>query len=190
MNRWILCATLWAACGAYTSGATIVRFSGTLSGAAESPANGSPGTGEVLVTIDSTTSTFRVQANFSGLEGAVTMANIHCCTDLPYQGNAGVATMLPSLLDFPTGVREGVYDKTFDSLAESTYNPDFIAANGGTTAGARKALYDAFAVGKAYLNISTSVYGAGEIRGYLPEPAMGSITLLGMSILVLTRRRR
>ncbi|MFO0914550.1 MAG: CHRD domain-containing protein [Pirellulales bacterium] len=188
MSRWMLCATLWAACGVYTAEAS--QYSAQLSGAFELPANGSPGTGSVLVTYDAATEGMRVQANFSGLEGAVTMAHFHCCTDLPYQGNAGVATMLPTLLDFPTGVTEGTYDKTFNVNAESTWNPDFIAANGGTPAGARKALFDAFAVGKAYFNIHTSAYDAGEIRGFLPEPATGSITLLGMSILVLTRRRR
>src|SRR5438309_11487244 len=67
-----------------------VEFSATLTGAAEIPPTGSPGTGSAHVTFDVVAHTLHVQAAFSGLLGTTTASHIHCC--VPQPANAGVAT--------------------------------------------------------------------------------------------------
>jgi hypothetical protein len=53
------------------------RFSGTLSGASEVPANATTGKGQVDATLDPTTKTFTWTVKYSGLSGAPTMAHFH-----------------------------------------------------------------------------------------------------------------
>jgi hypothetical protein len=62
----------------------------------------------------------------------------------------------------------------------SSYNPAYVAAHGGTTAQAEIDLFAAIAAGKAYFNIHSSVYGGGEIRGFLlPRPVPTAPTTWG-----------
>ena len=139
----------------------------SLSGPAEAPPNNSPGTGKALITIDAVANTMRVQATFSGLLAGVTASHIHAPTAVAGTGTAGVATSLPTFPGFPAGVTSGTYDQTFNMLLSSSYNPAYITNNGGTTASAFAALRTAIAAGKAYLNIHSSMFTGGEIRGFL-----------------------
>src|SRR5688572_12226266 len=139
----------------------------TLSGQAEAPPNASPGTGKTLVTIDVAANTMRVQATFSGLVAGVTACHIHAATTVPGTGTAGVATTLPTFTGFPSGVTSGTYDQTFNMLLASSYNPSYVTNNGGTTATAFAALRAAIAAGRAYLNVHSSTFPGGEIRGFL-----------------------
>ena len=160
-----------------------ISYFASLSGANEAPPNASPGTGWALVTIDTVAHTLAVQATFSDLIGLTTAAHIHCCTDTPGAGTAGVATQTPSFIGFPLGVTAGVFANVYDTLDAATYRAGFITANGGTAAGAEAALALGFAEGKAYFNIHTTAHAGGEIRGFLqavPEPA--SILLLGVGL--------
>src|SRR5207248_399462 len=89
----------------------------------------------------------------------------------------------------------GLYSPSaFDLLSLSTYNPAYVTANGGTAASAETALLSAIASGRAYLNIHTSTFGGGEIRGFLvaivPEPASWMMMLLGFGAIGLAVRRR
>lgn len=137
------------------------------SGAAEVPSNNSTGTGKALITIDPVANTMRVQATFSGLLAGVTASHIHAATANAGTGTAGVATSVPTFTGFPSGVTSGTYDRTFDMLLSSSYNPAYITANGGTPASAWTALKAAIAAGKAYHNIHSSLFPGGEIRGFL-----------------------
>ncbi len=76
-------------------------------------------------------------------------------------------TTTPTFAGFPLGVTSGSYNNTLDLTLASSYNPAYITANGGTTATAEAALAAAIASGRAYLNIHSSVFGGGEIRGFL-----------------------
>ena len=102
------------------------------------------------------------------LQPATTAAHIHCCISPP--GNTGVATTTPTFPGFPLGVTSGSYSRTFDMTAASSYNPAFVTAHGGTTAGAAAALLAGLQAGQAYLNIHTTMFPGGEIRGFLQQP--------------------
>ena len=157
-------------------------FTAVLSGPAESPPNASTGSGFATVTLDLDLFTMRVQVDFTGLNGTVTAAHIHAPTTQPFMGTADVATQVPTFMGFPGGVSAGTYDHTFDLADASTYNPDFITASGGTVSTASNALIFALEDGKAYLNIHTSAFPGGEIRGFLapvPEPSTIALFMVG-----------
>jgi len=170
-----------------------VIFSASLDGLSEAPPNASPGTGSVQVDFDIVAHTMRVQVTFSGLLGAVTTAHIHCCVAPP--GTAGVATPTPTFPGFPLGVTSGAYDMTFDLAMVASFNASFLTAAGGTAAAAEQALYNGLLAGQAYFNVHTSVFPAGEIRGFLqatsvPEPMTLGLFALGLTALAFSARHR
>jgi hypothetical protein len=191
----------WAAAAglllAATTGANAATYTTILTGAKEATPNTSDGIGAAAVKFDAGTHVLEISTAFSGLFGDSTAAHIHCCTTMPGDGTAGVATELPSFSGFPLGVQTGAYNHTFDTSLAATWNPAFLSANGGSTAGAEAALLAGLNAGEAYLNIHSSAYPTGEIRGFLapatavPEPA--GIAMLGLglpAVLLMARRRR
>jgi CHRD domain/IPTL-CTERM motif len=136
-----------------------------LTGAKENPANTSPGLGSAEVTLDTTAHTLRVNVIFTGLTAGTTASHLHCCVAPP--GNAGVATTTPSFVGFPLGVTSGSMDRTYDTTLASSWNNAFITANGGTPASAEAALANGIQSGGVYLNIHTTAFPGGEIRGFL-----------------------
>lgn len=173
--------------------AAIISYAAALSGANENPPNNSPGIGSTTVTIDDVAFTMRVQIVFSGLTSGTTASHIHAPATPP--NNAGVATTTPTFAGFPLGVTSGTYDSgLLDLNAASTYNPSYVTANGGTVLGARTALLAALAAGQAYLNVHTTNFGSGEIRGFLapvPEPASFVMASLGgLAVLAARKLRR
>jgi len=157
-------------------------FTTTLTGSQEVPPSGSPGIGSALVTLDTVTNLLTVNVSFAGLGSPTIASHIHCCA--PPGVNAMVATAVPTFPGFPLGVTTGTYLQTFDLTLASTYNPAFITAHGGTVAGAQAAFIAGLLNGQTYLNIHTSQFPGGEIRGQLqavPEPA--TLLLLGTGLI-------
>ena len=173
--------------------AAVITAITSLSGPLESPPNASPGIGNATITINDILNTMRVQVSFSGLTAGTTASHIHTPTSSPFTGTAGVATTTPTFPGFPLGVTSGTYDQTFDLTSTSSYNPSFVTANGGTTAGAEAALLTGIQAGEAYLNIHTTNFPGGEIRGFLvvvPEPGTTLLMAAGLGAMLLGWRRR
>lgn len=178
--------------------AAIFVYNVVMDGASEAPANASPGVGAGAVTIDDVLKTMRVQFSFSGLTGTTTAAHIHCCTSTAGAGTAGVVTTTPSFIGFPLGVTFGSMDQTYDMTLASSYRAGFLTANGGSTAVGFAVLLAGAEAGQAYLNIHTSLFPGGEIRGFLvpattvvPLPA-GAVLMLGglVGMGAVLRRRK
>lgn len=167
-SRRILALALAATLAGFTAAnAAVLTYTCLLDGPSESPPNASPGTGFGIVDYDNVAHTMRVRATFSGLTGTTTASHIHAPTAVALTGTAGVATTTPTFAGFPLGVTSGSYDNTLDLTLSSSYNPSYVTANGGTTASAEAALTGAIAAGRAYLNVHSSTFGGGEIRGFL-----------------------
>lgn len=178
------------------SHAALVKFNADLDGPSEFPVNDSPGTGFSSVDLDTVANTLRVQISFTDLFGSTTASHIHCCvSQFEVPSTAGVATVVPTFTGFPLGVTSGTYDEVFDLTLASSFNPAFIAANGGTVAGAAAVLTEGMLAGESYVNIHTTQFPAGEIRGFLqveqvPEPETIGLLGLGLGSIWVSRRRK
>jgi hypothetical protein len=160
------------------------------SGPAESPPNGSPGSS--MVTIDIGSSNLMVDMSFRDLVGTASAAHIHCCTTDAFTGASAVA--MP-FTDFPTGEHNGDYTMAIPLYEDKSYDPEFLKAHGGSAKGAATALVDGINANEAYVNIHTSEFPGGEIRGFLvaapvPEPAEWGLMAGGLAGLLWMGRRK
>ena len=183
-----------ALCASSMSQAAI--FTTQLTGPNELPPNASPGTGNATVNLDLTAHLLSIDMSFRGLTGGTSAAHIHCCIAPP--GAAPVATQLPAFTGFPLGVTSGTYSRSFNTLDTATWNPTFVTASGGTAAGAEAALAAGLAAGTSYLNLHTTLFPGGEIRGFLtaaatgqvPEPGVAALFAIAFGALVAARKKR
>ncbi|WP_246045574.1 CHRD domain-containing protein [Rubellimicrobium roseum] len=181
---------------AVSAEAATISYVATLSGPAEVPPNTSAGTGSSTVTIDTVARTFGIEFTFANLLAPTTAAHIHGPTAGPGTGTAGVITAVPFFPGFLTGVTSGSYEQIFDLTDAATFNPDFVTSAGGLPE-AETAFLAALASGSAYLNIHSTQFPAGEIRGFYqptpaPIPLPATLPLLGAVLglgFVLRRRR-
>lgn len=192
LQRSVLATVLAASTlfGAAASQAAPVTYRAVASGPAEDPPNGSPGSSVATFEIDDLI--LRAEVPFRDLSAPTVSAHIHCCTVDAFRGVAPVAL---ALAGFPLQVTAGSYTASFDLGDAAIYDPFFLASNGGTPQLASGALIDAFNASQAYINIHTSRYPNGEIRGFavaapIPEPATWGMLGLGMGMLALFGRRR
>ena len=170
-------------------------FNAFLNGPNEFPPVASPAIGFSKLFLDTDAHTMRVTAEFNGLVGTTAAAHVQAPTAVPNTGLAGVATELPSFTGFPLGVTFGTYDHTFDTSLVATWNPSFVAANGGTALGAEAGFLAALQAERAYINIHTSFAQGGEIRDFyaqVPEPATWTLMIAGFGLagMMLRSRRR
>ena len=153
----------------------------------------SQGTGYGTALYDDVLHTLALNATFSGLAGPTTASHIHAPTPNPFMQTAGVATTTPSFVGFPLGVTNGSFSNTLDLTQASSWNPSYVTANGGTTAGAEAAFSAALFANKSYWNIHTSANPGGDIRGFMrlvPEPTTLVLVVFGTMLSCVTRRSR
>ena len=177
--------------------ATTIHFTTILSGSNEIPANASIGTGTGDVYYDDVLHTLQVNLTWADLSGTTTASHMHApstaaqiSSALPFNGSWGVATQPGTFTGFPTGTTSGSYSGAAYSLLNiSNYTAGFVTANGGTAASAEAALLSYMLSGEAYLNIHTTAFPGGEIKGYLTVPdnasTAGMLTMVLCTLLVL-----
>ncbi len=142
-------------------------FDATLLGTGENPPNGSPASGFGTVILNASQTQITVDENWSGLTVPATASHIH--------GPGGVGTNAPVLFPF-----SGVPAATAGSIPEQTFSitPTQV---------------DYLFSGYLYMNVHTSTFPGGEIRGQLllvPEPSFLALLGTGMTAAVCFARRQ
>ncbi len=145
-------------------------FDATLLGTNEVPPTASPATGSAILTLHNDNITLDVDVIFNGLVAPDTASHIHCCA------SPGVAASIRlPFTGFPVGVTSGSFTGTFNLTTGLTgITPaDFITG---------------METGQAYVNVHSTTFSGGEIRGQVvllstPEPT--TLLLLGAGLVVL-----
>jgi hypothetical protein len=142
-------------------------FEAFLTGTQENPPNGSPGTGFGSVLLNAAQTQITVDENWSGLTAPTTASHIH--------GPGGAGTNAPILFPF-----SGVPFATAGAIPEQTFSitPQQVSW---------------LFAGYLYMNVHTSTFPGGEIRGQLllvPEPSTVALLGLGLVAVAVSSRRR
>jgi hypothetical protein len=123
--------------------AQIVQFNATITGAQETPANGSASTGTATMLYDVATNTFDLFVTVNNFPNTLTNSHIH-------EGAVGVAGGVAT----PLGA-EPLYTRSGNTLTGSFYDLTY----GGTAA--------TLLQNGAYINFHSAAFPGGEIRGQL-----------------------
>jgi hypothetical protein len=172
---------------------------------------GATGSGSSKIVIDTNTHELQIEIDWTGLSGTTTVAHIHCCIAPPgtigvavtpmsfpgFPGFGGVVPGFESVPSVPTGVSAGNYISPIIPLDETfSYTVPFLTNfGGGTVAGAEAALIAGLLAGTAYVNVHSTTFPSGEIRGFpvltaVPEPSSLLIVAAALGGLGLMRRRK
>jgi CHRD domain-containing protein len=150
-------------------------------------------TGVAVVSLDTTAHRLVISITASGFTPVqsgshipfVSSLHLNCCVNPP--GIAGDVTLqvLPLFGDITGGTRTITVDTSAPpgAVPAVTWHPDFVASHGGTPAAAEAALAAGLAAGDTYVNIATTEFGLGEIRGFFNAPTQSSIDVPALSLL-------
>ncbi|AMV36317.1 CHRD domain-containing protein [Planctomyces sp. SH-PL62] len=151
----------------------------TLSGSEETPPNASAGLGFATLVYESASDSLAYSVTFDGLSEPLVAAHIHI-------GGAGVA----GPIIFPFSAVPSATSGTFAGILTES---DFILRPGASTFAEALAAIQA---GDTYINLHTSTFPGGEIRGQLqvfvvPEPTgLALLGLGGAAVGAIALRRR
>jgi hypothetical protein len=143
----------------------LIQCTAILAGTNEVPPNVSLGTGSIIFTFDSSTSTSTWSETFSGLTTPATAAHIHAPA-LPGV-NIGVAVPLTGVPAATSGSFSGT-----TTVINSPLTPTTFAA--------------ALLAGMAYANLHSTTYPGGEIRGQLSCHTASSVPEFSGNLAALT----
>jgi hypothetical protein len=141
------------------------HYMAKLTGDQESKPTGSAATGEGMAMLADNGKELSIMLKWSDLSAKASAGHIHCCA--APGADAGVAIMLK-----PDETTSGNLSNKVDLNKAATYTATFLAANGGTAAGAKAALVKAMGSNNAYFNIHTANHPGGEIRGNISGDKM------------------
>ena len=166
MNKHIVSLVLASALSAGVASAQST-YEAFLTGLGENPPNASPATGIGTVVLNAAQNQITVDENWSGLLAPATASHIH--------GPGGAGTNAAVVFPFT-----GVPAATSGAIPEQTFaiTPTQVAW---------------LQSGYLYMNVHTSVFPGGEIRGQLlliPEPSTVALLGLGSGATALALRRR
>ncbi len=149
----------------------------------------SPGIGFGIVTLDQDTQTLSYDFSWTGLVGDLTKLHIHGPASFDQSNPQHIIEIfgppeVPADLATTFGSVSDTFElQTLEQVGFDPIDPDFII--------------DTLINGQAYLNVHTTVFGMGEIRGNLgqplpqsvPEPSSILVLLISASCLTARRRR-
>jgi hypothetical protein len=155
--------------GVASASATIYHMDSNLDPFQEVPPHNTPGFGSADLTLDSTTGIVSIDAGTGNYLDLLAGASTVRLQDAAVGANG--PTLATFTLDTP-GNASGTFSGDGSVALTAGQMTDFLAGN-------------------TYLNITDGVFPSGEIRGQIlavPEPA--TLTVLGVTGLMLSRRRR
>ena len=166
-------------------------YGANLNGANENPPNASTATGVAVVSLDTAAHRLIISVTASALTPPadtgshipfIASLHLNCCVNPPGATEDVTGTGLVPTFDTNGGTRTITIDTSAQPLPPGqlpsgtfTWLPSFVASHGGTPATAEAALASGLAAGQAYANITTTVFGAGEIRGFLVAATPSSV---------------
>jgi CHRD domain len=156
-------AGVLASSGPASAGSGPSKFKGRLSGFEEDPMPiSTPGNGSYTASIDKTDTSITYSLTFDSLLGTPTQAHIHFGNR--FQSGGVMAFLCSNLGNAPIGTQAcpnagGTVTGTITS--DDVIGPSFQ----GISVGELNALIAAMRAGTAYVDVASSVWPAGEIRG-------------------------
>lgn len=146
----------------------------------------SPGTGSGIVRYDTDTNMLSYTFNWDNLFGDLTKLHIHGAADADSSNPRHILEIFgPPAIPDELATTSGTVTNTFElqTLVQDGFDPIPPAE-----------IIETMEAGLAYLNVHTTVFGMGEIRGNLgvpvPEPASTQLVLCASIICFLGNRQR
>ena len=145
----------------------------------------SPGIGRGTVELDLETNVVSLDLAWEGMIGDLTKLHIHgpATTDMSNPQHI-IEIFGPPAVPADLATTSGTWSDSFElqTLVQSGFDPIEPSE-----------IIDAMIRGEAYLNVHTTVFGTGEIRGNLglpvPEPNGTVMSVIGVAAAVVRRRR-